>query len=69
MRATRHQPGNMRHVEDVHRAYLVGDLPHPRKIPQSRIRACPADNRLRLLALRNRFQLVVVDHLGVATHV
>ncbi len=68
MRAARHQSCDMRHVEDVSRADLVGDLPHPRKIPQPRIRAASADNHLRLLALRNRFQLVVVDRLRIFAH-
>ena len=68
MRPARDQARDMRHVEDVNRAHLVGNLPHPRKIPQPRIGARPADNRLRLLALRNRLQLVVVDHLRVAPH-
>ena len=58
----------MRHVEDVDRADLVRDLPHAREVPQAGIGAGSADDDLGLLAHRDRLELVVVDHLGVAPH-
>ena len=42
---------------------------HARKIPKPRIGAGAADDGLGLFALGNRFQLVVVDQLGIAAHV
>ena len=69
MHAARDQAGNVRHVEDVNRAHLVGDLAHAREIPQARIGAGAADDDLRLFALGNGFHLVVVDGLGVAANV
>ena len=68
MHGARHQPSDMSHVDHQLRANLIGNLPHPRKIPDARIRARSADDRLRLLALGNRLQLVVVDRLGILAH-
>ena len=59
--AARHQPGDVRHVEDVHRAYFVGYLPHAGEVPQPRISAAAADDGLGPLALGCSFQVVVVD--------
>ncbi len=63
MRAARNQAGDVRHVEDVSRANLVGDLAHAGEIPQPRIGAAAADDGLGLLALGDGLELVVVDEL------
>ncbi len=68
MRPARDQPGDVRHVKDVDRAHFVGDLAHAREIPETRIRAGAADDYLRLFALGDRFELVVVDEFRVAPH-
>ena len=68
MHAARHQTGDVRHVEDVHRAHLVGDLPHAGEIPEPRIGAAAADDGLGPFALGNGFQFVVVDQLGIFAH-
>ena len=52
MHASGNQPGEVRHVHQVKRANLVGDLAHARKINDARVRAAAADNQLRPFALR-----------------
>ncbi len=69
MHAARHQTGNVRHVEDVYRTDLVGNLPHAGKVPEARIGAGAADDDLGLLAHGDGFHLVIVDQLGVAPDV
>ena len=69
MYAARDQAGNVRHIEDVECAHLVGNLAHAREIPQARVSAGAADDDLRLFLLGNLFHLVVIDGLGVAAHV
>ncbi len=68
MRAAGDEAGDVRHVEDVDRANLVGDLAHAGEIPQPRIGAAAADDGLGLFALGDGFELVVVDEFGVAAH-
>ena len=68
MHAARDKARDVRHVEDVDRAHLVGNLSHAGKIPESRIGAAATDDGLGLLPLGNRLQLVVVDQLGIAPH-
>ena len=46
MHAARDETGNVRHVEDVHCAHLVGDLAHAREVPEARIGAGAADDDL-----------------------
>ena len=58
----------MRHVKYVDGAYLVCYLAHAREVPEARIRAGAADDGLRLFALRDRFELIVVDAFGVAAN-
>ena len=68
MRATRDQSREVRHVDEVERADFVRNLPHARKINNSRIRAAAADDQLGMLALGDLFEIVVVDRLGFFGH-
>src|ERR1700691_2641404 len=69
MHAARDETGDVRHVENVDRANFVGDLAHAGKVPQARISAGSAHDDLWLFLEGNRFHLVVVDGLSVATDV
>ncbi len=69
MHAAGDQAGDVRHVEDVNRAHLVGDLAHAREVPQARIGAGAADDDLGLFLRGDGFHLVVVDGFGVAADV
>ena len=70
MNAARYETRDVRHVEDVIRAHLIGDLAHARKIPEiSMISAGAADDDLRLFLERNRFEFVVVDCICIAADV
>ncbi len=53
MRATGHESGDVRHVEDVFGTDFIGNLPHAGEIPQARICAGSADDDLWLFALGN----------------
>ena len=66
MRPAGDEAGDVRHIEDVHRADLVGDLAHAREIPQARICAGAADDDLGLFAHGDGFEFVVVDDFCVA---
>ena len=68
MHAARDQAGNVRHVEDINRAHLIGDLAHAGKVPQTRIRTGASNDDLGFFLNGNRFHLVVVDGFGVAAH-
>ena len=54
MRAAGNQSGKVRHVDQVDRADLVGDLPHAREIDHARISAAAADDQLGLFAHGDR---------------
>ena len=69
MNSACHQAGNVRHVEDIHRAHLVGNLPHAREIPKARIGAAAADENLGLFTLGDCFHLFVIDELSIFTDV
>ena len=64
MRAARDQSGKVRHVHEVKRADLVGNLAHAREVNDARIRAAAADDQFGALFLGQLFQLVVVDGFG-----
>src|SRR5271157_1142458 len=64
MRPAGDKPGEVRHVHQVDRAHLVGNLPHAREIDESGIGAAAANDELRPLALGDALQIVVVDGLG-----
>ncbi len=68
MRASGNQSGEVRHVNQVERANFVGDLAHAREVDEARIGAASADDQLRLLALSDLLQIVVVDGLGFLRH-
>ena len=68
MRAAGHQPGEMRHVDQVERADFVGNLPHTGKIDDARIGAASADDQLGPFLLGQLFQLVVIDRFGFFGH-
>jgi len=69
VRTTRHEACNVRHVEDVVRANLVGNLAHAYKIPLARISTGTADDDLGLFLDRRGLKLVIVNGFGVAAHV
>src|SRR5579872_6923205 len=66
MRATRDESSEMRHVDEVDRVHLVGNLAHAREVDDAWIGAAPADDQLGTLALGKLLQFVVVDGLGLA---
>ena len=68
MRSARYQPGEVRHVHQQIGAHFIGDLPHAREIKLPRIRRTATDDHLRLLFNRLRLERVVIDCLGVLTH-
>ncbi len=63
MNPARHQPGKVRHIDQVERANLIRNLPHADKINDAWIGAPPANDQLRPFLLRKLFQFVVVDRL------
>src|SRR5208283_3550232 len=63
MRPARYQTGKVRHVHQVNRANLVGDLAHAGEINVPRIGAAATDNELWPLAFGDAFQIVIVDGL------
>ena len=64
MHSTRDQSGKMRHVDEIQRTNLVGNLPHAREINDPRIRAAPSYDQLRSLFFGELLEFVVVDGLG-----
>src|SRR6185437_4737335 len=61
MHARGNQAGEMSHVDDKKSADFVGNLAHAGKVEGAGISAAAADDHLRLFALGNLLQLVVVD--------
>jgi hypothetical protein len=68
MHASGDEPGEVRHVHQVERANLVGDLPHAGEVDGARIGRASADDELGLLAHGDGFHLVIVERLGFASH-
>ncbi len=68
MHATGDEPGEVRHVDDEKCADFVGDLAHAGKVEGARIGAAASDDHLRLFALGNLFELVVVDDFRILAH-
>ena len=66
MRAARHQPGEMRDIDDEISADRVADRPEPRKIPIARIGRAAGDDHLGPVLAGEFFDLVHVDAMGVA---
>ena len=64
MEARRHKPRDVRHIHHQVRAHLVRDLPKPFEVDDPRISACARADELRLVFLRQRLDLVVIDLLG-----
>src|ERR1700730_1477507 len=64
MSSPRHQPREMRHVNEVERSHLVCDLPHAGKINDAWVSASAADDELWVLLFGQLLQLVVVNRLG-----
>ena len=70
MHAARDQAGNVRHVEDINRAHLVGNQPHAGKVPQPRVGAAAANDGLgplafgawRLAIVMGAIQIVVIGY-------
>ena len=62
----RDQTCEVRHVDHQVGPDRVSNGTHALKVPDTRVRRTTADDHLRVLALGQRFQLVVVDGLGVA---
>jgi hypothetical protein len=61
MRATRHQPGEMRHVHQEPGADGVGDGAEPREVDHAGYGRAARDDQLGLVLARKRLGLVIVD--------
>ena len=68
MHAASNQAGEVRHVHQVQRAHFIGDLPHALKINEARIRAAATNDQLRLLALSDLLQFVIINRLFFFGH-
>ena len=58
----------MGHVDQQQGSDLVGDLAHAGKIDDAGVGTAPSDDELRLFALGDAFQDVVVDLLGLLVY-
>src|SRR5690348_9418004 len=65
MYASGYEARKMRHIDEQQCAAAIGDRSHARKIEGTRICAAAADDQLRLLAVRDLLEFVVIDGFGV----
>ena len=65
MDATGDQAGEVRHVYQVERSHLVGNLPHAGEVDGARIGRAAADEEFGLLAHGDGLHLVIVEGLGL----
>src|SRR5262249_37719616 len=68
MNSPGYQTGKMRHIHEVQRADLIGDLAHARKVDNAGISATSSDDELGSFLLRELFQIIVVNPLGFFGH-
>src|SRR3974390_2555336 len=68
MYAAGNQSGEVRHVHQVERTDLVGDLAHAGGGDEAGIRAAATDDELRAMFFRQLLDFVVVDGLGFLGH-
>src|ERR1039457_2491930 len=61
MRTSSDEPGKVRHVNQIERGHLVGNLAHAGEVNSARVGAASADDQLRALLYGELFQFVVVD--------
>src|SRR6202035_1674486 len=68
MHAARHQASKMRHVDEKKCADFVRDLTHAREVDDAGVSTAAANDQLGEFLLRQLFQRVVDDRLGLLGH-
>src|SRR6185369_4214522 len=65
MNSSGDQSSEVRHVHQIERTHLVGNLAHASEVDNSRVRASAADNELRSFLFRKFFQITIIDGFGL----
>jgi len=68
MRAARHKPGKMRHIDHEIGAYRIGNGAETGKVPMARISGAARDNQLGFMLLREPLDRLHVDQMIVRAH-